>query len=151
MITSTMGRPWARLGRLYIRQKRLLLISTTFRQLFSSVPLRLFMEPSPPSNCRKTSELVKTLAENTKYFRTEISAKGFKIKDGLPDRSHYHGDERTVEMAREMNTRGILSWDSLSGLPRGEAEFECGSAAHSREQLQKAVQTFADVGKLKVI
>jgi glycine C-acetyltransferase len=100
----------------------------------------------------KHPELVKTLAENTKYFRTEISAKGFKIKEGVhPIVPIILGDEkRTVEMAREMNTRGIFVVGfSFPVVPRGEARIRVQvSAAHSREQLQKAVQTFADVGKL---
>jgi glycine C-acetyltransferase len=104
----------------------------------------------------KHPELVQTLAENTKFFRNEISARGFKIKEGIhPIVPIILGDEkRTVEMAREMNARGIFVVGfSYPVVPRGEARIRVQvSAAHTKDQLRKAVQTFEEVGKLlKVI
>jgi glycine C-acetyltransferase len=100
--------------------------------------------------------LVKQLAENTKHFRSEMARRGFQIKEGIhPIVPIMLGDEkRTVEMAREMNQRGIFVVGfSYPVVPKGEARIRVQlSAAHTREQLDKAITTFEEVGKrLKVI
>lgn len=101
----------------------------------------------------KHPELVQILAENTKYFRAEMTARGFRIKEGVhPIVPIILGDEKkTVEMAREMNTRGIFVVGfSYPVVPRGEARIRVQiSAAHTRPQLEKAIRTFAEVGELK--
>jgi glycine C-acetyltransferase len=97
-------------------------------------------------------ELVKTLAENTKYFRSEMMTRGFQIKEGIhPIVPIILGDEiRTVEMAKEMNARGIFVVGfSYPVVPRGEARIRVQiSAAHTRPQLGKAIRTFEEVAKL---
>lgn len=96
-------------------------------------------------------ELVSRLAENTRYFRSEMKSRGFEIKEGIhPIVPIMLGDEqRTVEMAREMNARGIFVVGfSYPVVPRGEARIRVQiSAAHTRRQLERAVQTFTEVGK----
>jgi glycine C-acetyltransferase len=103
----------------------------------------------------KHPELVKTLAENTKYFRAELMSRGFKIKEGVhPIVPIMLGDEKkTVEMAREMNRRGIFVVGfSYPVVPRGEARIRVQiSAAHTRTQLEKAIRTFEEVGKLQQV
>lgn len=100
----------------------------------------------------KHPQLVKTLAENTKFFRGEMTTRGFKIKEGIhPIVPIILGDEkRTVEMAKEMNARGIFVVGfSYPVVPRGEARIRVQiSAAHTRSQLEKAIRTFEEVGKL---
>jgi len=96
-------------------------------------------------------ELVRTLAENTKYFREEMTKRGFQIKPGVhPIVPIMLGDEkRTVEMAAQMNKRGIFVVGfSYPVVPKGEARIRVQiSAIHTRGQLDKAITTFEEVGK----
>ena len=101
-------------------------------------------------------EMIQTLAENTKYFRDQMTGQGFQIKPGIhPIVPIMLGDEkRTVEMARQMNKRGIFVVGfSYPVVPKGEARIRVQiSAIHTRRQLDKAIQTFTEVGKdLKLI
>jgi glycine C-acetyltransferase len=60
------------------------------------------------------------------------------------------GDEkRTVEMAGQMNKRGIFVVGfSYPVVPKGEARIRVQiSAIHTRSQLDKAIATFEEVGK----
>ena len=58
-------------------------------------------------------------------------------------------ENRTQEMAAAMNERGIFVVGfSFPVVPRGEARIRVQvSAAHTREQLDKALSEFEDVGK----
>lgn len=100
----------------------------------------------------KHQELVARLGENTRYFRDEMTRRGFQIRPGIhPIVPIMLGDEiRTVKMAREMNTRGIFVVGfSYPVVPKGEARIRVQlSAAHTREQLDRAITTFEEVGKL---
>ena len=96
-------------------------------------------------------ELVRNLAENTKHFREEMTRRGFQIKPGVhPIVPIMLGDEkRTVEMAKQMNKRGIFVVGfSYPVVPKGEARIRVQiSAIHTRSQLDKAIATFEEVGK----
>jgi glycine C-acetyltransferase len=101
-------------------------------------------------------ELVKTLAENTAYFRNEMTSRGFNIKKGIhPIVPIMLGDERlTVEMARLLNERGIFVVGfSYPVVPKGQARIRVQiSAAHTREELDRAIRMFVEVGtKLGVL
>ena len=68
--------------------------------------------------------LMQKLHENTRYFRTEMTARGFRIQPGVhPIVPIMIGDERrTVEMAEEMNRRGIFVVGfSFPVVPRGRS------------------------------
>ena len=96
-------------------------------------------------------EMIRALAENTKYFRDEMTRNGFQIKPGAhPIVPIMLGDEkRTVEMARQMNKRGIFVVGfSYPVVPKGEARIRVQlSAIHTREQLDLAIRNFTEVGK----
>ncbi len=96
-------------------------------------------------------DLREALFENTRYFRDETTARGFRITPGIhPIVPIMLGDERrTVDMATAVNARGIFAVGfSYPVVPRGEARIRVQlSAAHTREQLNRAIQTFAEVGK----
>lgn len=100
----------------------------------------------------KNPQLVQKLAQNTRHFRTEMSKRGFQIKEGIhPIVPIMLGDEkRTVQMAGEMNQRGIFVVGfSYPVVPKGEARIRVQlSAAHTTDQLDRAIQTFEEVGKL---
>ena len=100
----------------------------------------------------RNPQLVRKLAENTKYFRSEMTRRGFQIREGIhPIVPIMLGEEkRTVEMAREMNKRGIFVVGfSYPVVPRGEARIRVQiSAIHTKDQLDRAINTFEEVGKL---
>ena len=96
-------------------------------------------------------DLIKKLQDNTAYFRQEMTSRGFNIKPGIhPIVPIMIGDEKpTVEMARLLNERGIFVVGfSFPVVPRGQARIRVQvSAAHTREQLDRALQAFSETGK----
>ncbi len=93
----------------------------------------------------------RSLMRNTRYFRKTMSQRGFSIPGGIhPIVPIMIGDERqTVRMAHAMNERGIFVVGfSYPVVPRGEARIRVQiSAAHTRTQLDRAIDTFVEVGK----
>ncbi len=96
-------------------------------------------------------DLIQKLHANTRHFRGEMTGQGFNIQEGIhPIVPIMIGEEKaTVEMARMLNDRGIFVVGfSFPVVPRGEARIRVQvSAAHSKEQLDRAVQAFAEVGR----
>jgi glycine C-acetyltransferase len=96
-------------------------------------------------------DLRRTLEENTHYFREQMAARGFGITPGIhPIVPIMLGDERrTVEMAHAVNARGIFVVGfSYPVVPRGEARIRVQiSAAHTREQIDRAIAVFEEVGR----
>ncbi len=97
------------------------------------------------------TELVAKLQRNTRYFRQAMAERGFRIAPGIhPIVPIMIGDEkRTAQMARRMNQRGIFVVGfSFPVVPRGEARIRVQiSAAHEQPHLERAVDTFAEVGR----
>ena len=100
---------------------------------------------------QETPQLREALWENTGHFRKGMVALGFDIIPGIhPIVPIMVRDElKTVEMARAVNERGIFVVGfSFPVVPRGEARIRVQvSAAHSREQLDRALSVFEEVGK----
>lgn len=96
-------------------------------------------------------DLIERLHENTRYFRAEMTNRGFRIQSRVhPIVPIMIGEEKpTVEMARRLNARGIFVVGfSYPVVPRGEARIRVQmSAAHTRHQLDHAIESFADVGR----
>jgi glycine C-acetyltransferase len=96
-------------------------------------------------------ELRERLFDNTRRFREEMTAHGFNITSGIhPIVPIVLGDEHaTGEMARQLNARGIFVVGfSYPVVPRGQARIRVQlSAAHTPEQLDRAIAAFAEVGK----
>jgi glycine C-acetyltransferase len=96
-------------------------------------------------------DLIRKLRENTRYFRSGMTERGFNIQEGIhPIVPIMIGEEKmTVEMARMLNARGIFVVGfSFPVVPRGEARIRVQvSAAHSVEQLDRAIDAFTEVGK----
>jgi glycine C-acetyltransferase len=95
-------------------------------------------------------DLRRHLMENTAYFREQIQARGFTILESIhPIVPIVLGDERrTVEMAKRMNERGFFVVGfSYPVVPKGQARVRVQiSAAHTREQIDAALDAFAEVG-----
>jgi glycine C-acetyltransferase len=99
----------------------------------------------------ETTELRDRLEENTRYFRKEMSARGFDIKPGShPIIPIMLGDAKLAhDMAKDMLEEGIyVIGFSYPVVPKGEARIRVQiSAAHTREHLDKAIAAFTKVGK----
>ena len=89
--------------------------------------------------------------ESTRFFRERMEALGFTIVPGIhPIVPIMLGDEiRTVQMAKALNERGLFVVGfSYPVVPRGEARIRVQiSAAHTREQIDRAIGLFEEVGK----
>ena len=104
----------------------------------------------------KSTSLRDQLEENTKYFRKSMSAVGFDIKDGVhPIVPVMLYDAKLAgEMADKLLDEGIyVIGFSFPVVPKDEARIRVQiSAAHSMEDLNKAINAFVKVGKeLKVL
>ncbi|PQJ34516.1 glycine C-acetyltransferase [Salinibacter sp. 10B] len=92
-----------------------------------------------------------TIWENARYFRSEMQERGFDIKPGdhpiVPIMLY---DAKTSgAIAEELLDRGIyvISF-SYPVVPKGEARIRVQmSAAHSKEQLDRAIDAFAEVAR----
>ena len=101
---------------------------------------------------RSDPDLRKALHENAAYFRSGMEGLGFEILPG----SHpivpimLRDEIKTVELARAVNERGIFVVGfSFPVVPKGEARIRVQlSAAHTREQLDKALSVFEDAGRI---
>ena len=95
-------------------------------------------------------ELRHRLMEHTSYFREQVQQRGFTILQSIhPIVPIVFGDERkTVEMAKKMNDRGFFVVGfSYPVVPKGQARVRVQlSAAHTREQIDRALDAFAEVG-----
>ena len=98
-----------------------------------------------------TTELRDKLEENTKYFREKMTATGFEIKPGVhPIVPIMLGDAKLAQdIASDMLDEGIyVIGFSFPVVPKGEARIRVQiSAAHSREQLDQAIDAFVKVEK----
>ncbi len=95
--------------------------------------------------------LRETLWENTAYFRSEMEALGFDILPGkTPIMPIMLRDElKTVELAKAVNEKGIFVVGfTYPVVPKGQARIRVQlSAAHTREQLDRAISVFGEAGK----
>jgi glycine C-acetyltransferase len=99
----------------------------------------------------KTSEPRKKLMENTERFRGEMKARGFDVVEGAhPIVPIMLGDARLAQgMARDLLEMGIyVVGFSFPVVPKGEARIRVQlSAAHTPEQVDRAIEAFTEVGK----
>ena len=99
----------------------------------------------------ESSELLDRLADNSRYFRTAMQAAGFSLVPGHhPIIPVMLGDAVLAQkMAARMLEKGIyVVGFSFPVVPRDQARIRTQmSAAHTREQLDRAIAAFVDVGK----
>lgn len=98
----------------------------------------------------KSGELREKLHANASYFRSKMDALGFKLlgKDH-PIIPILLGDANLAqEMAKRMLKHGVyVIGFSYPVVPQGQARIRTQiSSAHSRQQLDQAIQAFAEVG-----
>ncbi|HJW94545.1 MAG TPA: glycine C-acetyltransferase [Thermoanaerobaculia bacterium] len=97
----------------------------------------------------KDPSYVTRLRENTLYFRQQLTSKGITVREGIhPIVPIIIGDTaKAIGMSRELLQRGVyVSGFGFPVVPQGHARLRCQiSAAHTREQLDKAIAAIVDV------
>lgn len=98
-----------------------------------------------------TTELRDKLESNTKYFRTEMTKRGFNITPGehpiVP--IMLYEAKLATDFANSLLEEGIyVIGFSYPVVPKGQARIRVQlSAAHSKEQLDSAINAFEKIGK----
>lgn len=116
------------------------------------------LAPSIVSAANRVLDLLETtsehrlhLLENTARFRKEMAARGFQIVEGThPIVPVMLGDAKLAQnMAKDMLEEGIyVVGFSYPVVPKGQARIRVQlSAAHTREQVDRAVEAFTRIGK----
>ena len=99
----------------------------------------------------ETTELRDRLADNTRYFREQMTAQGFDIRPGVhPIVPIMLYDARLAQaMASDLLAEGIyVIGFSYPVVPKGQARIRVQvSAAHTRAHLDRCVEAFTEVGK----
>lgn len=99
----------------------------------------------------ETTELRDKLADNTRYFRSHIQKAGFSIKEG----THpivpimLYDAPLAQQMAAQLLEKGIyVIGFYYPVVPKGQARIRVQlSAAHEKEDLEKAIKAFSEVGR----
>lgn len=98
-----------------------------------------------------STELLDRLADNTRYFREHIARTGLKILEGDHPITPIMLGEATLaqEMAQRLLAKGLyVIGFSYPVVPKGQARIRTQvSAAHTRDDLDFAVEKFAEVAK----
>ncbi|GAB4363296.1 MAG: glycine C-acetyltransferase [Calditrichia bacterium] len=103
----------------------------------------------------ESDDLRKKLMENTAYFRKEMTAAGFDIIEGVHPivpilfRKFKNDARLAQQMAHDLYEEGIyVIGFSYPVVPKGQARIRVQiSAAHTREQIDQAIEAFNKVGK----
>ena len=105
---------------------------------------------------KKSTKLRDKLEENTLYFRTEIKRLGYDVKEGVHPITPImlYDAQLAKKLSESLLEKGIyvISF-SYPVVPQNQARIRVQiSASHSRDDLDKAINAFADCGReLKII
>lgn len=98
-----------------------------------------------------TTEYTDRLWDNAKYFKEKISQLGFDIGNSqTPITPVIIGDEaKTMEFSKKLLENGVfVSAIVFPTVPKGTGRLRCMvTAGHTKEQLDRAVETFKKVGE----
>ena len=99
----------------------------------------------------ESSKLRDRLMENTRYFRQQMSDRGFQIKAGIHPITPImlYDAKLAQDMAQALLNEGIyVIGFSYPVVPQGQARIRVQvSAAHSRSHIDQAVEAFTRVGR----
>ncbi len=160
LITSTLGKALGggmggfisgreELIELYRQRSRPYLFSNTLAPPLVGAYIKVF------DLLTKTTELRDKLMDNTKHFRERMTEAGFKIRPGTHPivpimLGEFENDAKlSQDMSRDLLNKGIyVIGFYYPVVPKGKARIRVQlSAAHSREQVDKAVDAFIKVGR----
>ena len=98
---------------------------------------------------QKDTSFIERLHDNTRYFRSQLTARGVKVREGIhPIVPILIGDTaKAIAMSKELLGRGVyVSGFGFPVVPQGQARLRCQiSAAHTREHLDRAIAAIVDV------
>ena len=137
-----------------LKLKPVYLLGRTWH-VFPQPDLQLAVATDPEAILARVEELHRELRErlaaNSEYFREQMTAAGFELAGaGHPIIPVMLGDAQLAsDMADRLLSRGIyVIGFSYPVVPRGEARIRTQmSAAHTREQIDRAVAAFVAVGR----
>ncbi|MEA1912515.1 MAG: glycine C-acetyltransferase [candidate division WOR-3 bacterium] len=160
LITSTLGKALGggmggfisgreELIELYRQRSRPYLFSNTLAPPLVGAYIKVF------DLLTKTTELRDKLMDNTKHFRERMTEAGFKIRPGTHPivpimLGEFENDAKlSQDMSRDLLNKGIyVIGFYYPVVPKGKARIRVQlSAAHSREQVDKALDAFIKVGR----
>jgi len=99
----------------------------------------------------KHPELVENLRQNSRYFREQLLASGFKPLPGeTPIIPVILGETaRAIDMSRQLLEEGVfVTGFGYPVVPQGQARIRCQiSAAHTRADLDQALEAIRKVGR----
>jgi glycine C-acetyltransferase len=99
----------------------------------------------------KDSSLVRRLRENTMYFRTQLTSRNIRVREGIhPIVPILIGDTaKAIAMSGELLDRGVyVSGFGYPVVPQGQARLRCQiSAAHTKEHLDRAIKAIVEVAE----
>ena len=109
------------------------------------------LSPSAHAGATHASPLLARLADNTRYFRDRIAKTGLKVLPGDHPIAPIILGEATLaqEMAQRLLAKGLyVIGFSFPVVPKGQARIRTQvSAAHTRDDLDFAVEKFTEVAK----
>ena len=156
IVTSTMGKALGgasggfttgqrEIVELLRQRSRPYLFSNSLAPVIAATTLKVFQMLS------STTALRDKLEENTRYFRGEMKARGFNIREGIhPICPLMLGDARlAADISRDMLAEGIyVVGFSYPVVPKGQARIRVQiSAAHTRDQIARAIEAFSKAGR----
>ena len=98
---------------------------------------------------QKDTSFIDRLHENTRYFRSQLTARGVTVREGIhPIVPILIGDTaKAIAMSKELLRRGVyVSGFGFPVVPQGQARLRCQiSAAHTREHLDRAIEAIVEV------
>ncbi|MDA0902526.1 MAG: glycine C-acetyltransferase [Proteobacteria bacterium] len=157
ILTSTLGKALGGAGGGFIASKKEIvdkLRNKSRPYLFSNnmLPSVAAVAIAILDNLKNSKDLIKKLADNTKYFREEMVKAGFDIRAGYhPVAPVMLGDAKlAAAIAKDLiEEEGIyVIAFSFPVVPKNEARIRVQlSASHSKEQLDKAIAAFIKVGR----
>ncbi|MCL1862783.1 MAG: glycine C-acetyltransferase [Defluviitaleaceae bacterium] len=126
-----------------LRQKsRTYLFSNTLSPIIAEASLEVLRL------IRTSPEIKKCLRENTVYFREKMTEAGFDIPQGIHPITPVmlYDEQKAQKMAALLLEKGIYAIGFFFPVvPKGKARVRCQvSAAHTRDQLDKAVAAFRE-------
>ena len=119
----------------------------------------LFSNTLPPSTVygaqkaleiiSKSTKLKEKLEQNTKFFRTEMSANGFDLRPGVHPITPimFYDEKKAADFAARMLQKGVyVIAFSYPVVPKGMARIRTQiSAAHTKDNLKTAIEAFVAV------
>ena len=157
ILSSTLGKALGGAGGGFIASKKEIvdkLRNKSRPYLFSNnmIPAVSAVAIAIIDNLKNSKDLIKKLAENTKYFRSKMVEAGFNIRPGIhPVAPVMLGDAKLASaIAKDLieNEGNYVIAFSFPVVPKNEARIRVQiSASHTKEHLDQAIKAFIKVGK----